>query len=144
MKSSEGAAVSAKVVDSLKLASNLANVGDAKTLVIHPATTTHQQLTADEQLASGVTPDLIRVRHIMHQIYRSVRGANSMPFWPHPDRYLLGLKTSKTSSQISKGRSGLCPEFETRPYRGITSNSAGGHNFEGRLACYLPNYVSHV
>lgn len=35
--------------------------GDAKTLVIHPATTTHEQLTPEEQLASGVTPDLIRV-----------------------------------------------------------------------------------
>jgi len=51
-----------KLVDKLVLASNLANVGDSKTLVIHPATTTHQQLTADEQLLSGVTPDLIRVR----------------------------------------------------------------------------------
>ncbi|KAG5644815.1 Homocysteine synthase [Asterophora parasitica] len=50
-----------KLVDSLKLASNLANVGDAKTLVIHPATTTHAQLTEEEQLLSGVTPDLIRV-----------------------------------------------------------------------------------
>lgn len=55
------AAVGSRVVDSLKLASNLANVGDAKTLVIHPATTTHQQLDAEEQLAAGVTPDLIRV-----------------------------------------------------------------------------------
>ncbi|TFY82968.1 hypothetical protein EWM64_g1035 [Hericium alpestre] len=55
------AAVGSKVVDTLKLASNLANVGDAKTLVIHPATTTHQQLTTEEQFASGVTPDLIRV-----------------------------------------------------------------------------------
>jgi len=52
---------SSKLVDSLKLASNLANVGDAKTLVIHPASTTHAQLTEAEQLASGVTPDLIRV-----------------------------------------------------------------------------------
>lgn len=51
----------ASVVDALQLASNLANVGDAKTLVIHPATTTHQQLTAEEQTASGVTQDLIRV-----------------------------------------------------------------------------------
>ncbi|GAA6001892.1 hypothetical protein JCM10207_002367 [Rhodosporidiobolus poonsookiae] len=50
-----------KVVDSLKLHSNLANVGDAKSLVIHPASTTHQQLTTEEQLASGVSPDLIRV-----------------------------------------------------------------------------------
>ena len=50
-----------KLVDSVKLASHLANVGDAKTLVIHPASTTHQQLTADEQLTTGVTPDLVRV-----------------------------------------------------------------------------------
>jgi len=50
-----------KVVDSLKLASNLANVGDAKTLVIHPASTTHAQLNEEEQRLSGVTPDLIRV-----------------------------------------------------------------------------------
>ncbi|KAI0065211.1 O-acetylhomoserine ami [Artomyces pyxidatus] len=55
------AATGSKVVDSLRLASNLANVGDAKTLVIHPATTTHQQLTTEEQYASGVSPDLIRV-----------------------------------------------------------------------------------
>ncbi|KAG8828924.1 Homocysteine synthase, partial [Serendipita sp. 400] len=55
------ATVGSLVVDKLKLASHLANVGDAKTLVIHPATTTHQQLTAGEQIASGVTPDLIRV-----------------------------------------------------------------------------------
>jgi O-acetylhomoserine/O-acetylserine sulfhydrylase len=50
-----------KFINSVKLASHLANVGDAKTLVVHPASTTHQQLTAEEQLASGVTPDLIRV-----------------------------------------------------------------------------------
>jgi len=49
------------VVDGLKLASNLANVGDAKTLVIHPSSTTHEQLTEEEQLNSGVTKDLIRV-----------------------------------------------------------------------------------
>lgn len=48
-------------IDGVTLASHLANVGDAKTLVIHPASTTHQQLSEDEQRASGVTPDLIRV-----------------------------------------------------------------------------------
>ncbi|MDX9695749.1 MAG: PLP-dependent transferase, partial [Bacteroidales bacterium] len=48
-------------VDSLKLVSHLANVGDAKTLIILPAATTHQQLTAEEQLAAGVTPGLLRV-----------------------------------------------------------------------------------
>lgn len=62
VKNGKDAAVGSKVVDSLKLASNLANVGDAKTLVIHPATTTHQQLSEEEQLSSGVSSDLIRVR----------------------------------------------------------------------------------
>uniref|UniRef100_A0A7S3PQ65 O-acetylhomoserine aminocarboxypropyltransferase n=1 Tax=Aplanochytrium stocchinoi TaxID=215587 RepID=A0A7S3PQ65_9STRA len=50
-----------KFINSVKLASHLANVGDAKTLVIHPSSTTHEQLSADEQAASGVTPDMIRV-----------------------------------------------------------------------------------
>ncbi|WP_366922338.1 homocysteine synthase [Metallumcola ferriviriculae] len=48
-------------IDSLELFSHLANVGDAKSLVIHPASTTHQQLTAEEQQASGVTGDLVRI-----------------------------------------------------------------------------------
>ena len=48
-------------IDSLELLSLLANIGDAKSLVIHPASTTHQQLLPEEQLASGVTPDLIRL-----------------------------------------------------------------------------------
>ncbi len=48
-------------IDSVELASHLANVGDAKTLVIHPASTTHQQLTAEEQAAAGVKQDLVRV-----------------------------------------------------------------------------------
>ena len=48
-------------INSVELASHLANVGDAKTLVIHPASTTHQQLTDEEKLASGVTDDSIRV-----------------------------------------------------------------------------------
>ncbi|HEX8907703.1 MAG TPA: O-acetylhomoserine aminocarboxypropyltransferase/cysteine synthase [Anaeromyxobacteraceae bacterium] len=56
-----GAAAGKKFIDAVKLASNLANVGDAKTLVIHPASTTHQQLSEAEQKASGVTPDQIRV-----------------------------------------------------------------------------------
>lgn len=50
-----------KFIDSLELVSHLANIGDAKTLAIHPASTTHQQLTESEQLAAGVTPDYIRL-----------------------------------------------------------------------------------
>ena len=50
-----------KFIDSVKLLSHLANIGDAKSLVIHPASTTHQQLSAKEQVESGVTGDFIRL-----------------------------------------------------------------------------------
>lgn len=70
-------------INHVKLASHLANVGDAKTLVIHPASTTHQQLSDDEQLSAGVKPDLVRVsvgiEHIddikedFQQAFRQVR-----------------------------------------------------------------------
>jgi O-acetylhomoserine (thiol)-lyase len=56
-----GAEAGKKFIDSVKLASHLANVGDAKTLVIHPASTTHSQLSEAEQKTAGVAPDLIRV-----------------------------------------------------------------------------------
>lgn len=55
------ASAGSKVVDGLKLVSNLANVGDAKSLAIHPWSTTHEQLSEDERLASGVTEDMIRI-----------------------------------------------------------------------------------
>lgn len=51
----------AKFINSLKLISHLANVGDAKTLAIHPASTTHEQLDEAEQIASGVAPNLVRL-----------------------------------------------------------------------------------
>jgi O-acetylhomoserine (thiol)-lyase len=67
-----------------ELASLLANVGDAKTLVIHPASTTHQQLTEEEQLASGTTPDLVRlsvgiedVEDIIADIDQAIEAAQS-------------------------------------------------------------------
>jgi len=50
-----------RFIESVQLLSHLANVGDAKTLVIHPASTTHRQLTEEEQLTAGVTPDMIRI-----------------------------------------------------------------------------------
>ena len=56
-----GAKAAERFINSVELASHLANVGDAKTLVIHPASTTHQQLNAEEQQSAGVTQDLIRV-----------------------------------------------------------------------------------
>lgn len=56
-----GATTGSKFIDSLKLFSHLANVGDAKSLAIHPATTTHSQLTEEQQAAGGITPELIRL-----------------------------------------------------------------------------------
>ncbi|MGA2496759.1 MAG: O-acetylhomoserine aminocarboxypropyltransferase/cysteine synthase [Tepidisphaeraceae bacterium] len=56
-----GKAAGVKFINNVKLASHLANIGDAKTLVIHPASTTHQQLTEQEQLSAGVRPEYIRL-----------------------------------------------------------------------------------
>ena len=50
-----------KMIDNIKLFSNLANVGDAKSLIIHAASTTHSQLTPEQQAEGGITPDLIRL-----------------------------------------------------------------------------------
>lgn len=49
------------VINNVRLFSHLANVGDTRSLIIHPASTTHQQLSEEDQLAGGVTPDLIRL-----------------------------------------------------------------------------------
>jgi O-acetylhomoserine (thiol)-lyase len=56
-----GLAAGKKLIDSLELFSHLANVGDARSLVIHPASTTHQQLSEKDQQAGGVTPDMVRL-----------------------------------------------------------------------------------
>jgi O-acetylhomoserine (thiol)-lyase len=56
-----GKAAGTKIVDTIKLFSHLANVGDAKSLIIHPASTTHSQLSEEDQKACGVTPELVRL-----------------------------------------------------------------------------------
>ena len=50
-----------KFIDSLRLISHLANVGDAKSLAIHSASTTHSQMSEEQQIAGGITPDLVRL-----------------------------------------------------------------------------------
>lgn len=72
-----------KFIDSLQLFSLLANIGDAKSLVIHPASTTHQQLSVEEQAAAGVTPELVRlsigiedIRDILADIDQAIEAAN--------------------------------------------------------------------
>lgn len=71
-----------KFINALELISHLANIGDAKSLAIHPATTTHQQLSSEEQLATGVSPDFIRlsiglehVDDIIADIEQALKGA---------------------------------------------------------------------
>jgi O-acetylhomoserine (thiol)-lyase len=56
-----GAKAGERVIESVAFLSHLANVGDAKSLIIHPASTTHRQLSEDEQRAAGVTPEMIRL-----------------------------------------------------------------------------------
>lgn len=76
-----GAQAGKKFIESLKLFSHLANIGDAKSLVIHPASTTHQQLTEEEQAETGVTPDYIRlavgledIEDIIEDLDQALRG----------------------------------------------------------------------
>ena len=78
-----------KLIDSLKLFSLLANIGDAKSLVIHPASTTHQQLSAEEQASTGVTPELVRlsvgiedIRDILADLDQAIEVANGQAFSP--------------------------------------------------------------
>jgi O-acetylhomoserine (thiol)-lyase len=56
-----GHAAAKAIIDRVKLFSLLANVGDAKSLIIHPASTTHEQLTPEQQRATGTTPELVRL-----------------------------------------------------------------------------------
>ena len=72
-----------KFIDSLELFSLVANIGDAKSLVIHPASTTHQQLSVEEQAATGVTPELVRlsvgiedIRDILDDLDQAIETAN--------------------------------------------------------------------
>jgi O-acetylhomoserine (thiol)-lyase len=56
-----GAAAGAKFIESVQFLSHLANIGDAKTLVIHPASTTHRQMSEEQQLSAGISPDMVRI-----------------------------------------------------------------------------------
>jgi len=76
-----------KLIDSLELFSLLANIGDAKSLVIHPASTTHQQLSEEEQAGTGVTPEIVRlsvgiedIRDILADLDQAIEAANGHAF----------------------------------------------------------------
>jgi O-acetylhomoserine (thiol)-lyase len=72
-----------KLIDALKLFSHVANIGDSKSLVIHPSSTTHQQLSTEEQAATGVTPEMVRlsvgiedIRDILADLDQAIAAAN--------------------------------------------------------------------
>jgi O-acetylhomoserine (thiol)-lyase len=76
-----------KLINTLELFSLLANIGDAKSLVIHPASTTHQQLSVEEQAATGVTPEMVRlsvgiedIRDIIADLDQAIEAANGHKF----------------------------------------------------------------
>jgi O-acetylhomoserine (thiol)-lyase len=76
-----------KLIDHLQLFSHVANIGDAKSLVIHPASTTHQQLSVEEQAGTGVTPELVRlsvgiedIRDILADLDQAIESANGHAF----------------------------------------------------------------
>jgi O-acetylhomoserine (thiol)-lyase len=82
-----GYAAGKKLIDSLELFSLVANIGDAKSLVIHPASTTHQQLSVEEQATTGVTPELVRlsvgiedIRDILADLDQAIEAANGHAF----------------------------------------------------------------
>jgi O-acetylhomoserine (thiol)-lyase len=78
----DGARAGEKFIEAATFMSHLANIGDAKTLVIHPASTTHRQMSEEEQAKAGVTPDMIRISvgletldDILWDIDQSLRAA---------------------------------------------------------------------
>jgi O-acetylhomoserine (thiol)-lyase len=82
-----GYAAGKTLIDSLELFSLVANIGDAKSLVIHPASTTHQQLSVEEQATTGVTPELVRlsvgiedIRDILADLDQAIETANGHSF----------------------------------------------------------------
>ncbi|GMK45921.1 O-acetylhomoserine aminocarboxypropyltransferase [Paenibacillus glycanilyticus] len=81
-----GAEAGKQLIQNVKLFSHLANVGDSKSLIIHPSSTTHAQLKEDEQLAAGVTPGLIRlsigtesIRDIIDDLAQAIEAAKGVP-----------------------------------------------------------------
>ncbi|NJD28594.1 MAG: O-acetylhomoserine aminocarboxypropyltransferase/cysteine synthase [Chloroflexi bacterium] len=87
-----GAEAGRRLIDAVRLFSLLANVGDAKSLIIHPASTTHQQLGPEDQLATGVTPDLVRLsgglEHV-DDLIADLEGALRVAVAERPDQPIV-------------------------------------------------------
>ena len=96
-----------RFIESVQLLSHLANVGDAKTLVIHPASTTHRQLTEEEQLTAGVTPDMVRISVGLETLDRaSDSGRANVASALDIQEYTQagqGIATTRPSRELSDG-----------------------------------------
>jgi O-acetylhomoserine (thiol)-lyase len=91
-----GRAAGIKLINSVKLISHLANIGDAKTLIIHPASTTHQQLTPEEQVSTGVTDDFVRlsvgletVADVLADLDQALKGSGVRPNAVHLTKNMI-------------------------------------------------------
>ena len=105
-----------KFVEALELHSHVANIGDVRSLVIHPASTTHSQLTAEEQLTTGVTPGLVRlavglegIEDILADLEAGFRAAKS-------------LGTAPDDGRVGRGRPGGRPPVP-RPARHLPARA---------------------
>ena len=76
-----------RLIDNVQIFSLLANVGDAKSLIIHPASTTHSQLEPEEQVATGTTPDLIRLSVGLEHVDDLIADLEPGPRAPPPPRH---------------------------------------------------------
>ncbi len=85
-----GAAAGVRLIEAVEFLSHLANIGDAKTLVIHPASTTHRQLSEDEQRAAGVTPEMIRLSVGLVGVWTICSGTSTRQVEKSSDDALLG------------------------------------------------------
>ncbi len=112
-----------KFIESLQLASHLANIGDARTLVLHPGSTTHQQLTADQLVAAGVPEDLIRISVGLEDVDDILWDLDQA----------LSLATSVVDQASASERVGTGPETD-----GFDAASFASPKYDG-AACALPS-----
>ena len=118
------------VVESVKLFSHLANIGDAKSLIIHPATTTHSQFTEAEQASTGVTPDFIRLsvgtgngqRHDRRPrtgARQGLAGAYRLAAQDGQPTYIAGPPQPRTNPLLVSGLQGVCSARRIEPAKAV-------------------------
>ncbi|KAH8888193.1 O-acetylhomoserine ami [Thozetella sp. PMI_491] len=118
-----GGVAGSQIVDGFKLISNLANVGDSKTLAIHPWTTTHEQLSEKEKESSGVTEDLIRISVGTEHIDDIIADFEQCSSHLLPNPNVLPPSTHATLSTFHKSHSAPISTTNTFVFHNITAGS---------------------